>query len=171
MKSRARLDCENAVRQFSTVINSQISCGDLLYVGVAGDPVGGEYSPLFSNFKISTFDLDPKWKPDIVGNITKTEFIDKWWDVIVCVQVIEHIPNLFDLPFEMHRILKTGGYVIVDCPWNYPYHAEPPSFKDYWRISKDGMEELFGGVFNIIKIISGEFNTSCLLRKTGDFSL
>jgi SAM-dependent methyltransferase len=138
--------------------------GDLLYVGIAGDPKGGEYSSLFSNFNITTFDVDPVWNPDIIGDITKTQFDDNSWDVIVCVQVIEHIPNLWDLPKEINRILKPNGYAIIDCPWMYPYHAEPPSFGDYWRVSKDGMKILFKD-FELVQIYEGTQNTSCLIRK------
>lgn len=65
---------------------------------------------------------------------------------------------------EMHRILCSGGYAIVDTPFMYPYHAEPPSFGDYWRLTKDGIAELFKD-FKIIKINSSENLTSCLIQK------
>jgi SAM-dependent methyltransferase len=165
MKSTTRSECESAVTLFSHIINQKKNTGNLLYVGIAGDPKGGEYSPLFSNFTISTFDADVKWNPDIVGDITKSSFADNSWDVIICVQVIEHIPNLWDLPKELKRILKNDGYAIIDCPWLYPYHAEPPSFGDYWRVSKDGMKILFQD-FELIDIYEGTQNTSCLIRKT-----
>lgn len=164
MKSITRQECESSVTIFSQIINSSNATGDLLYVGIAGDPVGGEYSSLFPNYNKKTFDADPYWNPDIVGDITKTSFPNDTWDVIICVQVIEHIPNLWDLPLEVNRILKPGGYAIIDCPWMYPYHAEPPSFGDYWRVSKDGMQVLFSN-FEIVEIITGTNNTSCLLRK------
>ena len=140
--------------------------GNLLYVGVAGDPKGGEYAKYFPTYQSSTFDFDPIWEPDIVGDITKTEFEDESWNAIVCVQVIEHIPNVWDLPKEIARILLPDGLAIVDCPWNYPYHAEPPSFGDYWRISKDGMAALFNTEqLKVENIISTDHNTSCLIRK------
>jgi len=166
MVSQTRQECTDAVTEFSKIINGRLPRGELLYVGIAGDPTGGEYSPLFPNFNVITFDADSKWGPDIVGDITGADIIyDESYDVIVCVQVLEHVPNLWDVPGEMSRILKTGGYAIVDSPWMYPYHAEPPSFGDYWRITKDGFRELFKEHFNILKIIEGEGNTSCLIQK------
>ena len=164
MKSETRQQCEEAVNVFSKHINTKLQGGNLLYVGLAGDPTGGEYAPLFSNFNIKTFDIDEKWKPDIIGDITRTNFRDEEWDVIVCVQTIEHIPNLWDLPGELKRIIKPKGYIIVDCPWDYPYHGEP-EFGDYWRISKDGMKALFDKDFKIAGIHEGTKNTSILLRK------
>lgn len=166
MKSQTRQDCEKAVIIFTQVINKEhvVNKNNVLYVGIAGDPPGGEYSNLFINADVITFDIDVKWKPKIVGDITNTQFKKDSWDTIICVQVIEHVKDLFNLPIELHRIIKPNGYLIIDCPWNYPYHAEPPSFKDYWRISKDGMIELFNN-FRLINIVSTESNTSCLFQK------
>lgn len=165
-RSKTRISCDNSVEKFSFIINSEIKDGKLLYVGIAGDPIGGDYSPLFKDrFDISTFDKDPVWNPDLVGDITKTKFEDESWDCVLCVQVIEHIPNIWELPDELYRILKVGGYAIVDCPWNYPYHPEAPSFGDFWRVSKDGMNELFKNKFTIIELDMDEYNVSILIKK------
>lgn len=164
MKSKARLECENAVIEFAKHINQKLNGGSLLYVGIAGDPPGGEYAPMFNNFTIKTFDIGEKWKPDIIGDITKTNFEKESWDVVVCVQTIEHIPNLWDVPKEIARILKPGGYAIIDSPWQYPYHGEP-EFGDFWRISKDGMKVLFDGHLKLVGLYEGEQNTSCLFKK------
>lgn len=165
MRSKTRVECDEAVYKFSHVINEKITQGDLLYVGIAGDPPGGEYAKLFPKFNVKTFDADPIWRPDIIGDITKTNFEDYSWDAIICVQVIEHVKNIWDIPREMSRILKPGGMVIVDTPFMYPYHAEPPSFGDYWRLTKDGMRVLFEPYFNILDIVATDNLTSCLLQK------
>ena len=164
MRSNVRLSCDNSVNEFSKIVNSKLTTGDLLYVGVAGDPKGGEYSSLFKNFSVKTFDIDQKWGPDIVGDITKTTFSNSSWDVIVCVQTIEHIPNIGDLQRELYRILRPGGYALIDCPWNYPHHPED-GFKDYWRISKDGLINLFEDMFEIVTATMDEHNSACLIRK------
>jgi SAM-dependent methyltransferase len=164
MKSNTRIECEAAVTQFADYINTKKENGTLLYVGIAGDPPGGEYAPLFKKFNIKTFDIGERWSPDILGDITKTQFEDASWDIIVCVQTIEHIPNIWDLPEELKRILKPGGYAIVDCPWSYPYHGEP-EFGDYWRISKDGMKSLFEPALKLTGLYEGQNNTSCLFTK------
>jgi SAM-dependent methyltransferase len=163
MTSETRKSCEESVKIFSKYINSNLIFGKMLYVGIAGDPHGGEYSPLFTNFEISTIDINKKYNPDIVMDITKTPF-KKEYDVIIMVQTIEHIPNIFDLPKELHKILKDDGYLIIDCPWMYHYHAED-SFGDYWRISKDGFKYLFMKYFKILNIRSDNNNTSVLMRK------
>lgn len=164
MKSKTRQECEDSVRKFADYINKKTSGGDLLYVGLAGDPIGGEYSPFFNNYKITTLDIGECWKPDIVADITDTKLPEDSYDVILCVQTIEHIPNIFDLSKEIKRILRPGGYLIIDSPFNYPYHGEP-EFGDFWRISKDGMKILFNKDFELVIMDDKENNTSALYKK------
>jgi SAM-dependent methyltransferase len=166
--SQTRIECGEAVGRFSKIVKSNPpEVKKMLYVGTAGDPEGGEYSPLFRpEFSTSTMDVDPIWKPDIVGDITKSPLQDASVGCVVCVQVLEHVPNIWEAPREIHRILCRGGYAIVDTPFMYPYHAEPPSFGDYWRLTKDGMRQLFGSLFEIVDMIATDNLTSCLLKKS-----
>ena len=141
MKSKTRSDCESAIEQFSGLIPQP---AEILYVGTAGNPDGKFEQPhLFPNAKITTMDIDPKWKPDIVGDITNPP-VGTWnkFDLVIITQVIEHIPNLFEVPAGIAACLKVGGHAIVDCPFNYRWHPEP-NFGDYWRLTPQGMEYLF----------------------------
>lgn len=183
MKSKTRQDCENAELVFAGVLSvrqANITNPTMLVVGTAGNPPTHNGRPgldspyLFSRYTITTLDFDPKWRPDIVGDITRP---DKWltdknspedYDLIHIVQTIEHIPNIFDLPSALYVCLKKNGYVIIDCPWgpkSPDYHGETGSFGDYWRISKDGMRYLFESKFDIELLIDTDANTSCLLKK------
>lgn len=166
MKSQTRQDCEDAVRLFSKQIENPPAENKLLYVGVAGDPTPkGEYSYLFPNYDTISMDIDKKWKPDIIGDITNNDLPSESFGAIVIVQVLEHIENIWELSKSMNRLLCSGGHVIIDCPLMYPYHAEWPYFGDFWRITKDGMIVLFKNEFDLISEISSNFNTSCLFRK------
>jgi hypothetical protein len=156
-------------------LQDYIKVKKMLVVGVAGNPLTNNGKPGLDNphwypgYEISTLDFDEKWNPDVVGDITHP---NSWWDglpfhVIHITQVIEHIPNIWELSKGLKTILAEDGYVIIDCPFgpnSPPYHAEPPSFGDYWRISKDGMRILFSEDFEIIKIIDTDANTSCLMK-------
>jgi hypothetical protein len=177
MKSETRKDCEAAEALFAGMLFSLQEKQDMkmLVVGVAGNPLTHNGKPgldrpqLFFRYEITTLDFDSKWQPDIVGDITKPK---EWWDgigydLIHITQVIEHIPNLWAVSAGLKTVTKPGGYIIVDSPWGPKgpdYHGEIPSFGDYWRISKDGMRELFQGDFDIIQIIDTDANTSCLMK-------
>jgi SAM-dependent methyltransferase len=51
------------------------------------------------------------------GNITKTTYPDKFFDVITCLSVIEHGVDLNKYFSEMTRILKTGGILITSTDY------------------------------------------------------
>lgn len=170
-KSITRRQCEDSVLDFVSKIiaeNIDMESKKVLYVGIGGDPLPkGEYSPFFpESYEITTLDTDAQYKPDIIGDITKPPSdMDRLYDVVIMVQVIEHIPNLFDVATGLNYVLKSGGFAIVDCPWNYPYHPEAPSFGDYWRITRDGFVVLFADYFEIMDLHVKNNNTSVLLRK------
>lgn len=43
--------------------------------------------------EVTTFDFDEDLSPDIVGDVTKIdEIVNKKYDIVVCCQVLEHIP-------------------------------------------------------------------------------
>lgn len=179
MKSKTRQDCERAVAAYAPIVRAGVAHlkkPQMLYVGVAGNPLthggkpGLDHPELFPEFEVTTLDFDKVWNPDIVGDITAPE---DWWDgtpydLVIITQVIEHIPNVWDVPYGIKQITRRDGFVIVDSPWGPKgpdYHGEPPSFGDYWRISKDGMETLFVSNFHIMNIMDTDANVSALLRK------
>lgn len=109
----------------------------ILDVGIAGNPLKGGYKPFFLGNEYSTLDVDARWKPDYVQDICRTDFNDESWDLVIFIQTLEHIADFREVLKEIHRILKTGGHLILETPYNYPFHSEP-SFKDYWRFTLDG---------------------------------
>ena len=67
----------------------------------------------------------------------------------------------------MLQTAKTGGALIVDCPFMYPYHPEQPDFEDYWRISAPAMDKLLNlEGFDVVscQLVAGIL-TSALARK------
>lgn len=164
MPSQTRLDCENAIEQFSKMVGQP---KNILYVGTAGNPDGKFEQPhLFPDAKITTFDVDPKWKPDVVGDITcPPASLHGLFDLVIMTQVIEHIPNLFDVPSGITKVLQKNGYAIIDCPFNYRWHPEP-SFGDYWRLTPQGMEYLFKDFGKVVaKYCTDALTSYCFQKK------
>lgn len=164
-RSDLRRACDQFVRDASIVTCAELKSGKLLYVGTAGDPVGGEYTAYFPGFDRKTADADARWNPDIVCDITKSDFADASWSVVVCSNVVEHVPDLIAFSRELARIIQPGGHLLIDCPWSYPYHAEPPSFGDYWRISLDGFGHLFSSAFTPVMMEQKETSTHALYKR------
>lgn len=72
-----------------------------------------------------------KWdygKLDIVSDITKIPVDDASFDVILCTEVFEHIPDPLAAIAEFGRILKPGGTLIVTAPFCSMTHFAPYHF-------------------------------------------
>jgi SAM-dependent methyltransferase len=131
---------------------------------------------LLNNSKITqytTYDLarygDAKNQVDVVGDVHSmpASWTDTW-DCVINNQAIECYENPFKAMSELHRVLKPGGVLLIDAPFNYVWFgrgSNPESLKkknpvkDYWRITEDGWRLLtkqfstvdvqgFGGTVN-----------------------
>ena len=51
-------------------------------------------------------------KIDIVGDITNIPEADESFDVILCTEVLEHLPNPVEALLEFQRLLKKNGTLI-----------------------------------------------------------
>ena len=115
---------------------------DILEIGIDGDerPSGNfRYFGKGNNWK--TLDFLPRLQPDFVADITDTKMPSEKWDLIICSQTLEHIFEVRKAVSEIFRMLKKGGYAILDSPWNYQYHGLP-DYDDYWRISFTALKRL-----------------------------
>jgi len=89
----------------------------------------------FLKAKISTFDVVSTYDPDIIGDITKrnTSIADNEFDVIVCMDVLEHTLDPFGAIEEIYRILSPDGLLLVSAPLNFRIHGPIP---DCWRFTE-----------------------------------
>ncbi len=75
-------------------------------------------------------------KIDFVSDITEIPVPDKSYDVILCTEVIEHIPDPISAIKEISRILKPGGTLLITAPLQSGLHQEPYHFyggyTKYW---------------------------------------
>lgn len=62
---------------------------------------------------------------DIVGDITNIPAEDASFDVILCTEVFEHLPNPVEALKEFNRLLKKGGILILTAPFCSLTHFAP----------------------------------------------
>lgn len=144
---------------------------DILDVGTAGDPPrpdgkpGGNY-PFFgegNNYK--TADVLAEYDPDYVEDICKTSFKKDTWDLIILSQTLEHVYTPHTAIIECYRILRPGGYLIVDAPWEYRYHPEP-GFDDYYRYSSSCLKRMTTDIgFKLIDSDQTQLLSTVLVKK------
>jgi SAM-dependent methyltransferase len=62
------------------------------------------------------------------------------YDIVLSVQVIEHVRQIWVWIQELARVCKPGGFVITINPVSWPYHEAPI---DCWRAFPEGMRALY----------------------------
>ena len=76
---------------------------------------------------VESIDIDPELRPDYVGSVLALPFLDQSYDVVVCFQVLEHLP--FDrFGAAMSEIARVSSrHVVLSLPdaesvWRYAFH-------------------------------------------------
>ncbi len=62
---------------------------------------------------------------DLVSDITDIPEVDESFDVILCSEVLEHLPNPVLALNEFQRLLKKGGSIIITAPFCSLTHFSP----------------------------------------------
>lgn len=103
----------------------------------------GQYRSLFSHCEYKTQDFGQE--PRTVGQYTPLDFVcdildiptpDGSFDVILCAEVLEHVPEPIKAVHELARILRPGGAMLLTAPLGSLLHQEPYHFyggyTEYW---------------------------------------
>ncbi len=103
--------------------------GDVLSVAAGGWPVPKQLLDFKKVKKYTTFDKkfygDGKNPVDVYGDVhAMPKDWDNKWDCVICNQAIECFKNPFKAISEMHRVLKPGGVLLIDAPYNYRWFIE-----------------------------------------------
>ena len=83
--------------------------------------------------------------PDIICDIcSDINGLEKKYDKIVCLAILEHVYNPFKAVENLKLMLKENGIIYGFVPYLYNYHAPKDlQFQDYFRFSKDALAYLF----------------------------
>ncbi len=81
------------------------------------------FNNVFKNYKNikyfpgDKFEKGYHYSKDVIElDITKLNFEDNFFDVIICNHVLEHIPDDIKALNELYRVLKPNGYAILQVP-------------------------------------------------------
>jgi SAM-dependent methyltransferase len=91
---------------------------------------------------------------DLVGAIESIPVADDAFDVVLCVQVLEHVEDPALAVRELHRVTKPGGRVLACTHGVMVYHPNPG---DHWRWTHTGLEKLFAsnGDWSLVDVDPG----------------
>lgn len=95
----------------------------------------GRYRALFAHCQYRAHDFGQE--PGTVGQYTDLDYTsdivaipvpDRSFDVVLCTEVLEHVPEPIAAVQEMARILRPGGRLILTAPLGSFLHQEPYHF-------------------------------------------
>jgi len=120
----------NEVMNFVRSLNLKGKCLD-----VGSYNVNGCVRELFADY--TGLDARPGPNVDVVAWANNIPFPDSTFDVVTCLEMLEHDPDPFSSVREMKRVLKPDGKLVLTVPGiGFPRHDYP---NDYWRMTKDGL--------------------------------
>jgi SAM-dependent methyltransferase len=98
------------------------------------------YEHLLTGAEIVGFDVPGNRHADLHGSIDALPVEDASFDVVLCLQVLEHVPDPAAAVRELRRVVRPGGRVLASTHGIYPFHPNP---EDLWRWTHSGLERLF----------------------------
>lgn len=107
--------------------------------------IGAGSSPYKKNIKHSRYvavDVEDRGGGGEVirGDLTKgVPLPDATADIILCTEVLEHLPEHGKAMSELFRLLKPGGVLIVTVPFVWVLHEAP---NDFYRFTNYGLQHL-----------------------------
>jgi SAM-dependent methyltransferase len=96
------------------------------------------YAQLFPG--ATGFDVPGNPHADLHGSLEAIPVEDGSFDVVLCLQVLEHVADPGAAVRELHRVVRPGGRVLLSTHGIYPFHPNP---HDLWRWTHQGLERLF----------------------------
>jgi SAM-dependent methyltransferase len=103
-----------------------VGCGDRPYGELFPGAVG--------------FDVPGNPHADLHGSIEAIPVEASSFDVVLCLQVLEHVADPAAAVRELRRVVAPGGRVLLSTHGIYPFHPNPD---DLWRWTHQGLERLF----------------------------
>lgn len=94
---------------------------------------------------------------DFSSDATRLPLADDSVDVLISLEMLEHVPNPGAVVAELGRVLKPGGTLLLSVPSAVPRHDT----HDYWRFTAQGIAALCDPVFErgAVKVFGGTFET------------
>ncbi|HEY3920828.1 MAG TPA: class I SAM-dependent methyltransferase [Gaiellaceae bacterium] len=98
---------------------------------------------------------------DLQGSAEALPVEDGSYDIVLCLQVLEHVEDPLQVVRELHRVTRPGGRVLAATHGTQVYHPLP---EDHWRWTHTGLQRLFarGGDWRSVTVLPGAGTCACL---------
>jgi hypothetical protein len=78
---------------------------------------------------VTHLDMKPDVGVDLVGDLADPEFLRqiqrRRFRSVFCSNLLEHVINRAEVASLLTEAVPEGGYLLISCPYEYPYHPDP----------------------------------------------
>ncbi len=113
---------------------------------------------------LETLDFLPGEGVDHVADVADTKLPEQNYDAILCMQVLEHVPNPQAVCAELYRMARPGAHVMVSAPQSAWLHNLPYHFFHYTNIGMRKMLEEAGFEVLSMEAQGGHFATLAVMN-------
>ena len=100
--------------------------------------LGGERVHKRGRFNIERYDfrvvyanLSTAKRPDVQADAAHLPLEDDCIDVVLCSELLEHVPDPFRVLVETRRVLRTDGIILISVPFLHRIHGDPHDYGRY----------------------------------------
>jgi SAM-dependent methyltransferase len=102
--------------------------------------IGAQNGPYAVHFPRRTaLDIKRGMGVQIIGDAQSLGIADSSFEVVLCTEVLEHLPEPQRAIDEIFRVLAPGGQLLLTTRFLFPIHDAP---HDYFRFTKYGLRHL-----------------------------
>jgi SAM-dependent methyltransferase len=98
------------------------------------------YKGLVEEYGLTYIAVDIDGPAPVRARAEELPFATQSLEVILCLQVLEHVESPDAALAEFARVLKPGGRVLLSTHGVFPYHPHP---RDLWRWTGEGLATIF----------------------------
>jgi SAM-dependent methyltransferase len=126
------------------------------------------YRELFDASEYVGVDAAENAAADLHGRAEELPVPDASFDVVLCLQVLEHVEEPARAVRELHRATAPGGRVLAATHGVQVYHPNPD---DLWRWTHAGLQRLFAenGDWSSLDVRPGAGTAACLAMLLGTY--
>ena len=109
--------------------------------GAAVLDIGGRVQPyraLLPETRYLALDIRATPLVDVIASAEQIPFGDQRFDLVLCTQMLEYVPDPGRVLSEIHRVLKPCGRLLLSVPAMFPQDAD----EDRWRFLPAGLRQL-----------------------------
>jgi len=120
------------------------------------------YLPFFATAREYVgVDVVPGEQVDVVASVEHLPLEDASFDVVICIQVLEHVDDPVRALRELHRVTRPGGRLLLSTHGTQVFHPAP---NDYWRWTHTGLARLFAtsASWRSVTVTPGAGTCACL---------